>query len=43
MRFRARNRFRGNPGTYPVRALVPADASYPFAAGASRAVTIRVS
>jgi hypothetical protein len=42
-RFHARYRFRGVPGTYPVRALIPADASYPFAAGASRAVAIRVS
>jgi hypothetical protein len=42
-RFTARYRFSGNPGTYPVRALVPADASYPFAAGASRPVRIRVS
>jgi hypothetical protein len=42
-RFSARYRFRGVPGRYPVRALVPADASYPFAAGTSRSVTIRVS
>jgi hypothetical protein len=42
-RFHARYRFRGVPGTYPVRALIPADASYPFAAGTSRAVAIRVS
>jgi hypothetical protein len=42
-RFRASYRFRGLPGTYPVRALVPPDASYPFAAGTSRAVRIRVS
>ena len=41
-RFRVRYRFRGVPGSYPVRALVPADGSYPFAAGTSRAVSVRV-
>jgi hypothetical protein len=42
-RFDHRYRFRGVPGTYPVRALIPADASYPFARGASRSVVIRIS
>ena len=41
-RFHARYRFRGNPGSYPVRALVPEEAAYPFAAGTSRAVTVVV-
>ena len=41
-RFHVRYRFRGVPGSYPVRALVPADGSYPFAAGTSRAVSVRV-
>ena len=35
-RFHVRYRFRGVPGRYPVRALVPEDGSYPFAAGTSR-------
>jgi hypothetical protein len=41
-RFHARYRFRGIPGRYPVRALVPEDGSYPFAAGTSRAVAVLV-
>jgi hypothetical protein len=40
--FHAGYRFRGRPGTYRVRARIPVDAAYPFAAGRSRAVTVRV-
>jgi hypothetical protein len=41
-RFHASYRFRGRPGTYRVRARIPADASYPFALGTSRSVRVRV-
>jgi hypothetical protein len=41
-RFHAGYRFRGRPGTYRVRARIPVDAAYPFAAGRSHAVTVRV-
>ena len=42
-RFRASYRFRGRPGTYRVRARIPVDASYPFARGTSRAVSVACS
>jgi hypothetical protein len=41
-RFHVRYRFRGNPGRYPVRALVPDEAAYPFAPGTSPAVAVVV-
>jgi hypothetical protein len=41
-RFHVRYRFRGNPGRYPVRALVPEEAAYPFAPGTSRPVAVVV-
>jgi hypothetical protein len=34
--------FRGNPGTYPVRLRIPREAVFPYDAGHSRAVPIRV-
>jgi hypothetical protein len=42
-RFSARYRFsRGARGTFPIRAVARADASYPYATGRSRAVRVRV-
>jgi hypothetical protein len=42
-RFSARYRFsRGARGTFPIRAVVRAEASYPYATGRSRAVRVRV-
>ena len=42
-RFSARYRFsRGARGTFPIRAVVRADASYPYATGRSRAVRVAV-
>ena len=42
-RFSARYRFsRGARGTFPIRAVARADASYPYATGRSRAVRVQV-
>jgi len=41
-RFSARYRFSGARGTFRVRARVPADGTYPFAPGTSRALSVRV-
>jgi hypothetical protein len=41
-RFRISYRFSGAPATVRVRLRVPADDSYPYAPGVSRAVTLRV-
>jgi hypothetical protein len=34
--------FRGNPGTFPVRLRIPREAVFPYDAGHSRAIPIRV-
>jgi hypothetical protein len=41
-RFHARYRFSGSPGRYPVRARVPEEGAYPFAAGTSRVIAVVV-
>ena len=42
-RFGARYRFsRGASGSFPIRAVARADASYPYATGRSRAIRVRV-
>jgi hypothetical protein len=41
-RFHVRYRFRGTPGSYPIRARVPEEAAYPFAPGTSRPVAVVV-
>jgi hypothetical protein len=41
-RWQASYRFRGVPGSYPVRARIRRQAGYPYELGYSRAVTVRV-